>query len=132
MKPRLSTRHALQESLVALRIVAPKSLAVLEHRLGRLLRIIKAVVLRAQIILDDPDAAPQTHEHLSIFRLLHPERRRQMTRLGTCFPRRCVDGRQPLREKRNILPFLRRAEIAFQLLANQANGGRLQGRAKER
>ena len=84
------------------------------------------------MVFDNPDAAAQTDEHLSIFRILHPERRRQMTRLSTRLTRRSIDRRQPLREEGDFLPFLRRAEVALQLLANQANGGRLQRCAEKR
>ena len=131
MKSLSPARHALQERLVALRIVAPEGLAVLEHRLGRLLRIIKAVVLRAQMVLDDPDAAAQTDKHLSIFRLLHPERCRQMTRRITRLARRSVDGRQPLREEGDRLFLPCGTQVFFKLRANQADSGSLQGRIEE-
>ena len=127
----LPALDAFKKRLVPLHVVAPERRAVLEHRLRRLLCIVKGIVLRAQGVLDERNAAAQTDEHPAVVRLPHPEQNREPPRLSARRTRGGVDGRQPLREKGDRLFLPCGTQIFFKLCADESDSGDLQGRVEE-
>ena len=131
MQPLLTMLHTRQKRLVPLHVVAPERRTVLEHRLRRLLCVVKGIVPRTQRILDECNAAAQMDEHPAVIRLPHPEQDREPPRLSAYRTRRGIDGRQPLREEGDWLFLPCGTQVFFQLRANQADSGSLQGRIEE-
>ena len=127
----LPALDAFKERLVPLHVVAPKRCAVLEHRLRRLLCVVKGIVPRAQGVLDERNAAAQTDEHPAVVRIPHPEQDREPPRLCTRRTRGSVDGRQPLREEGDRLLLPCGTQVFFKLCTNQTDSGSLQGRIEE-
>ena len=104
MHGRLAALYTRDEIRIALFIIAQECPTIEEQRAGRLLFIIKTIVLRPQVILNDRDAAAQLYERLSVLRLGLPEQAREPPPAHDGRTARRIDRGQPFREQRNRLP----------------------------
>ena len=108
----LYLRH---KRLVTYLVVAHKGAAVLEHRLRRLLSIVKAVITLAQVVLNNEDLRPERGQGLAVLRLVHAEGAGKLLCHADCLRIGSVHRRQPLAKQGNLLTALQRLHVRLKL-----------------
>ena len=142
MKLRFPLLHRPEKSFKTLPVIAQKGGAVLIHRPGGLLSVIKGVVLFPEIILQNPQLSPESRKNLPVLTLPHPAEGRNPLSAGALGLIRSIHRRQPLGKKGDIhclsccfsffsLSLLQRPDIRFQLHLNQTQRIHLTGRIHE-
>ena len=132
MHDRLTALDSAEVCLIALAVVPDKRLAVLEHRAGCLLGVIKGIVTLAQTVLDDVGVLPQRRQRLPVLLFRQIKCRRDLPAVCTGLRRGGIDRRQPLCQQRNRLAALHSGAVRIQLCADDRQCVRLACRAQQR
>ena len=91
---------SVKKCLIPPGVIPPEGRSVLKEGPGRLLLVLKSIVLLPEIVLQDPDPGPQCRQCSAVLCIRHSERPGSLLRQTDCLRAGSIDRREPLAEKR--------------------------------
>ena len=126
-----ATGNLAQEFAIAFAVVPVEGLAILEHSLGRLLGVIKGIVLLTKAILDDADVLTEFDQGLAVCSVGHSKESCDFLGISNGLGIGCVDRRQPLCKQADIVAHIHGVQICLQLLLDHTQSVFFAGGAHE-